>query len=88
LADALAPGIRDPTTSTWSILSAVNTVNLVNTVNAVRKVAAVRRRGNLQRPPTADAWGFDGTLAATKKLEFFKKSGLRRHPKRCCRQLF
>ena len=29
---ALAPGIPDPTTSTWSILSAVNTVNLVNTV--------------------------------------------------------
>jgi|694.fasta_scaffold60108_4 hypothetical protein len=48
------------TTSIGSILSAVNTVNLVNTVNAVRKVAAARRRGNLQRPPTADAWGLDG----------------------------
>jgi hypothetical protein len=23
-------------------------------------VAAARRRGNLQRPPTADAWGLDG----------------------------
>jgi hypothetical protein len=32
----------------------------VNNVNAVRKVAAARRRGNLQRPPTADAWGLDG----------------------------